>query len=139
MTYSQVEIIEVIIETPKRSRIKYKYNPSERLYEINRILPHGLHFPFNFGFVPNTVAPDGDPTDVMIILDEPLFPGCRAVCRVLGVVQAEQTENGQSKRNDRIIAVPINDTAAPSTIADLASDFFDDVERFFVTYQEAEG
>jgi inorganic pyrophosphatase len=58
---------------------------------------------------------------------------------VLGVVQAEQTENNLTTRNDRIVAVPINDTATPSTIADLASDFFDDVERFFVTYQKAEG
>jgi inorganic pyrophosphatase len=102
-------------------------------------LPHGLHFPFNFGFVPNTVAPDGDPTDVLMILDEPLFPSCRAVCRGLGVVQAQQTENNRTTRTDRIVAVPIKDTVTPSTIADLACDFSDDVERFFVTYQKAEG
>jgi inorganic pyrophosphatase len=135
----QVETIEVIIETPKESRIKFKYNPSKQLYEVNRILPHGLRFPFNFGFVPNTVAPDGDPTDVLIILDEPLFPGCRAVCRVLGLLQAEQTENSQTNRNDRIIAVSIDDTAAPQTIADVACNFFDDVERFFDTYHKADG
>jgi inorganic pyrophosphatase len=135
----QVDTIEVIIETPKESRIKFKYNPSKQLYEIHRILPYGLRFPFNFGFVPNTLAPDGDPTDVLMILDEPLFPDCIAECRVLGLLQAEQTKNSQSYRNDRIVAVSINDAASPRTISDVAPSFFDDVERFFVTYHRAEG
>jgi inorganic pyrophosphatase len=133
------EPIEVIIETPKDSRIKFKYNPREQHFEIDRILPQGLRFPFNFGFVPDTIAPDGDPTDVLIIIDEPLFPGCHASCRVLGLLQAEQTENRQTSRNDRIVAVSVLDRAAPSRIAEVPSSFFDDCERFFITYHQAEG
>ena len=133
------DTIEVIIETPKESRIKFKYNPRDKLYEIDRILPHGLRFPFNFGFVPDTVAADGDPTDVLIILDESLFPGCRAMCRILGLLQAEQTENGHTVCNNRIVAVSVKDKTAPHAIDDIPRNFFGDVERFFVTYHKAEG
>lgn len=135
----KIELIHVVIETPKESRIKFKYAPATRAYELDRILPQGLRFPFNFGFVPNTKAADGDPTDVLLILDEPLFPGCHLSGRILGVLQAEQTEAGRTVRNDRIVAVALKDRGAPRVLADVGDDFLADIERFFVTYHEAEG
>jgi inorganic pyrophosphatase len=135
----RIETIDVVIETPKESRIKFKYGTQLQAYEIDRILPQGLRFPFNFGFVPKTKAADGDPTDVVLILDEALFPGCHVSCRILGVLQAEQTENGKTVRNDRIVAVAIKDQAAPESMDDVSSHFLEDVERFFVVYHEAIG
>jgi inorganic pyrophosphatase len=86
-------IIRVVVETPKDSRIKFKLE-RPGFFVVDRILPPGLRFPFNFGFVPDTKGADGDPTDVILILDEILFPGCGIDCGLLGVVEAEQTERG---------------------------------------------
>ena len=97
------EFIDVIIETPKESRIKFKRSEETHDYIFDRILPPGLRFPFNFGFVPNTRAEDGDPIDVILILDDPLFPGCCVKCRIIGVLKAEQTEKGKTNRNDRLL------------------------------------
>jgi inorganic pyrophosphatase len=128
-----------VIETPKESRIKIKLDAETGEYIFDRVLPPGMRFPFNFGFVPNTRAEDGDPTDVIVVLGEVLFPGCVAQCRVLGVIRAEQTEAGETNRNDRIVAVPIKDRGAPKSMADLPGGFVDDVARFFANYHEAEG
>lgn len=136
---SHDELVEVIVETPKESRVKFKLDPHSEHYIFDRVLPPGLRFPFNFGFVPNTQAEDGDPTDVIIFLDEALFPGCVATCRMLGVIRAEQTEGGRTGRNDRIIAIPVKDRAAPQHLNQLPAGYVDDVERFFRTYHQAEG
>jgi inorganic pyrophosphatase len=134
-----MDIIEVVIETPKESRVKFKRSEQSDVYILDRILPPGLRFPFNYGFVPNTRAEDGDPTDVILILDEPLFPGCRVKSKIIGVLKAKQTESGKTNRNDRLVAVPILDTRSPALLEDLPQDFADDVERFFATYHRAEG
>ena len=66
----------MIIETPKGSRNKYAYDPQERIFELRKVLPAGMAFPY-FGFVPSTTAGDGDPLDVLVLMDEPAFPGCK--------------------------------------------------------------
>src|SRR6266480_4326436 len=99
-------IVNAIIETPKGSKNKYALNPDTQLFELNKILPVGAVFPFNFGFIPRTLAADGDPLDIIIIMDESAFTGCHLRARVLGVIEATQTENGKPVRNDRIIGVP---------------------------------
>ena len=131
--------IGVVIETPKESRLKFKLDPATGAYKVDRILPKGLRFPFNFGFIPQTRAPDGDSTDVLLILDEILFPGCAVDCRALGVIHANQSEKGKIYRNDRILAVPLKDPDAQQTLDDLDRHFIADVERFFATYHGAEG
>ncbi len=131
--------ITVVIETPKESRVKFKLDPETEDYIFDRVLPPGMRFPFNFGFVPNTRAEDGDPTDVIVVLDELLFPGCVVECRALGVIRAEQTEDGGTNRNDRIVAAPIKDRGAPVSMDDLPNGFVADAARFFATYHEAEG
>ena len=83
--------IGVVIETPKESRLKFKLDPATGAYKVDRILPKGLRFPFNFGFIPQTRAPDGDSTDVLLILDEILFPGCAVDCRALGVIRTDRS------------------------------------------------
>jgi inorganic pyrophosphatase len=131
--------ITIVIETPKESRLKLKFDRTTGLYKVDRVLPKGQRFPFNFGFIPQTEAPDGDPTDVLLVIDEVLFPGCCLDCRLLGVMRAEQTEKGETYRNDRILAVSIKDSDAPRSLDELERNFIGNVERFFASYHEAEG
>jgi inorganic pyrophosphatase len=95
----------VIIETPRGSRNKYKYNTETCRMKFSKVLPEGMMFPYDFGFIPDTKADDGDPLDVLVLSDEPMFPGCEVECRIVGVLRANQRANGKEKRNDRFIAV----------------------------------
>src|ERR1700685_3264959 len=100
--------IYAVIETPRGSRNKYNYNVQNGFYELDKVLPAGTCFPMDFGFVPHTMAEDGDPLDVMVAADIPSFTGCLIESRVIGVMEAIQKEKGGKKeRNDRVIAVSI--------------------------------
>src|SRR5436305_1907558 len=91
----------VIIETTKGNRNKYKYDDEFSCFSLAKVLPEGLMFPFDFGFLPGTIGEDGDPLDVLLLMDEPTFAGCLVVCRLIGVMEAQQTErDGTSERND---------------------------------------
>src|SRR3979411_2447864 len=79
------ELIQVIVETPKGSRNKYAFDPEQRVFELKKVLPAGMTFPYDFGFIPSTEAEDGDPMDVLVLMDEPAFPGCLLKCRVTGI------------------------------------------------------
>src|SRR5215212_9852523 len=97
--------LNVIIETPKGQRNKFKYDEKSGLYKLGGVLPAGAVFPFDFGFAPSTLGGDGDPLDVLLLMDEPAFAGCLVPARLVGVIEAEQTEKGNTARNDRLIAV----------------------------------
>jgi inorganic pyrophosphatase len=71
------ELTVVIIETPKGSRNKYAYDPEEHIFGLKTVLPAGMAFPYDFGFVPSTMGGDGDPLDVLVLMDEAAFPGCK--------------------------------------------------------------
>src|SRR4051794_38312894 len=96
--------VEIIVETPKGSRNKYKYDEQRDVFLLHKLLPAGASFPFDFGFVPGTLGDDGDAVDVLVLGDEATFTGCRVTVRLLGVIEAEQTETGVTIRNDRLIA-----------------------------------
>src|SRR5712672_4089794 len=83
-------IIQVVIETPKGSRNKYAFDPDQKVFELKKVLPAGMAFPYDFGFIPSTVAEDGDPVDVLVLMDEPAFPGCLLKCRTIGIIEGEQ-------------------------------------------------
>jgi len=83
------ELIQVVIETPKGSRNKYAFDPEQKTFQLTKVLPAGMAFPYDFGFVPSTKAEDGDPTDVLVLMDEPAFPGCLLTCRVIGIIEGE--------------------------------------------------
>jgi inorganic pyrophosphatase len=135
--------VRVVVETPKGSRCKYDFDAEIGIYRMSKVLPQGHVFPFDFGFVPGTKGEDGDPLDVLVLNDEPLgFPGVLVETRLLGVVEAEQTErDGKIVRNDRIIAV-----AEPSLIyqeviflSDLPANVVEEIENFFISYNEQTG
>ncbi len=133
--------LRVVIETPKGSRNKFKYDPDLGSYALSSVLAEGMVFPYDFGFVPQTKDEDGDPTDVLLLMDEPAFPGCVVESRIVGVIQAEQTEDGKTIRNDRVLAVASHshahaDIKEPN---DLNSKMIDELEKFFVAYNKARG
>src|SRR5229473_4812142 len=99
------QALQVVIETPKGSRNKYAFDPEQKIFELKKVLPAGMSFPYDFGFIPSTRADDGDPVDVLVLMDEPAFPGCLLKCRVIGVIEGEQKSKKEKERNDRIVAV----------------------------------
>ncbi|HZP22729.1 MAG TPA: inorganic diphosphatase [Terriglobales bacterium] len=133
--------LRVVIETPKGSRNKFKYDPELGTYRLNTVLSEGMVFPYDFGFVPQTRAQDGDPLDVLLLMDEPAFTGCVVEARIVGVIEAEQTEDGKTTRNDRVLAVATGshnhvDIKEPK---DLNKNMIKELESFFVAYNEARG
>jgi inorganic pyrophosphatase len=134
--------LNVIIETPKGSRNKYTYDEKHELFKLGGVLPAGAVFPFDFGFLPNTLGGDGDPLDVLVLMDESAFAGCLVQARLLGVIEAEQTEeDGETTRNDRLIAVAANsrDHRHILSLEDLSENLVDEIEHFFVSYNEIKG
>jgi inorganic pyrophosphatase len=135
------EFLLVVIETPKGSPNKLAFEPRFGAFVLQGVLPAGAVFPFDFGFVPSTRADDGDPLDVLVLMDAPVFPGCIVPSRVIGVIEAEQTEDGRTERNDRVLAVAANSAAHRSIreISDLSQDLLAQVEHFFKSYNQAKG
>jgi inorganic pyrophosphatase len=134
--------LNVIVETCKGSRNKITFDPTRGLYELTGVLPVGASFPYDFGFVPQTLADDGDPLDVLVLMDEPAFAGCLVPSRLVGVVTAEQQErDGTVERNDRLIAVAAKSRIHEEvrTLGDLAGALVDEIEHFFVSYNEIKG
>jgi inorganic pyrophosphatase len=135
------KIVKVVIETPKGSRNKYTFDQEERAFELKKVLPAGMAFPYDFGFVPSTVAEDGDPLDVLVLMDEPAFPGCLVKCKLIGVIEGEQGEGKKTERNDRIVAVEIanHQWEHVTHIDDLGKQFVRELEEFFVNYHDLSG
>src|SRR3954451_19706116 len=100
------DLAQVVIETPKDTANKLKFEPRLGAFRLGKVLPAGMTFPFDFGFLPGSRGGDGDPLDVLVLMDSPAFPGCVIPSRIVGVLQAEQTErDGTTERNDRLLAV----------------------------------
>jgi inorganic pyrophosphatase len=133
--------LTVIIETPKGSRNKYAYDPEERIFALRKVLPAGMAFPYDFGFVPSTSAGDGDPLDALVLMDEPAFAGCKLTCRVVGVIEGEQGDKKKPERNDRVVAVESGNHsyAHVKRIGDLGKTFEREIEQFFVNYHRLIG
>ena len=131
----------VVIETPKGTPNKLKYDPEANVFRLSKVLPAGLVFPFDFGFLAGTAAPDGDPLDVLVLMDAPVVPGCVVMSRLIGVLQCEQAEAGKRPvRNDRVIAVADASLThrGTRTIADVSRTLLDEIESFFEAYNRAE-
>jgi inorganic pyrophosphatase len=131
--------LNVVIETPKGCRNKYGFDFDLQSYRLKGVLPAGAVFPFDFGSIPGTIGDDGDPLDVLLLMDEPVFTGCLVEARVLGVIEAEQTENGNTERNDRLIAVAAQSHthASLKSLSKLEPKLVDEIEHFFVSYNAA--
>jgi inorganic pyrophosphatase len=131
--------LHVIIETPKGSRNKFNYDEEYQLFKLGGVLPAGAVFPFDFGFIPSTLGGDGDPLDVLLLMDEPAFPGCLVPSRLVAVIEAEQTErDGETTRNDRLIAVAVDSHTHQQVraLSDISPVLMDEIEHFFISYNQ---
>ena len=131
-----------VVETPKGSRNKYAFNPALGVFELRRVLPRGMLFPYDFGFVPATQADDGDPLDVLLLLDDKAPMGCVVRIRAIGVIEARQREaKGDWLRNDRLVAVAVHAKlhADVKSIKELNPRLLDEIEAFFRDYNELDG
>src|SRR6202023_1616520 len=101
-------VCRAVIETPKGCRNKFDYDPDSGLFKLGGLLPEGMMFPFDFGFIPSTLADDGDPMDIMVLMDAPAHVGCLIEVRIIGVIEAKQTEDEKTERNDRLLGVSVH-------------------------------
>jgi inorganic pyrophosphatase len=129
--------VRVVVESPRGSGVKLKYDPELGAFALSRPLPLGVTYPFDWGFVPGTRAADGDPLDAMVLLDCPSYPGVVVACSPIGVVRVEQDarEGGRRERNDRVIAVA---ASAPRFEAikdamELPERLREEIQQFFLT------
>jgi inorganic pyrophosphatase len=133
--------LNVIIETPKGSRNKFKYDEKLGVFRLSGVLPAGAVFPFDFGYIPATRGEDGDPLDVLVLMDEPAFAGCLVPARLIGVIEAEQTEDGKTERNDRLVAVATDshDHHEIESLDQISPHLVQEIEHFFVSYNTIKG
>lgn len=127
----------VVIETPKGHRNKFTWEPRLGRFVLSGVLPAGASFPFDFGYVPGTLGEDGDPLDVLLLMDEPAFPGCLVRARLLGAIEAEQTErDGTVEKNDRLIGVAAKSYTHRDlrALAELPEVVLEEIEHFFASY-----
>ena len=131
----------VVIETPKGRRNKFDYDSELQAFTLGGLLPEGLSFPFDFGFVPSTVAEDGDPFDALILMDEPGHVGCVLDVRLIGIIEAEQSEKGKTTKNDRLVCVAVHSYSHGDlqSIDAVNRSLLDQVEEFFISYNKSRG
>jgi inorganic pyrophosphatase len=130
-----------VIETPEGRRSKYDYDPASGLFRLHSLLPEGMTFPLDFGFIPSTCAEDGSPLDIMVFTDEPSPVGALIDTRIVGVIAAEQDGDAGRIRNDRIIGVAqvSHLYQAVQAIGELGQAYVESLTRFWVTKGELEG
>ncbi len=135
------DCVQVIVETPKERRNKYGYDTARGLFRLKSVLPAGHVFPFDFGFIPGTRREDGDPLDILVLMEEPAAQGCLVLSRVIGVIEAEQTEEGETRRNDRLIGVSAasHDYKAIQSVDQMSPSIMEEIEHFFVSYNQMLG
>jgi len=134
-------VLNVIVETSKGQRSKFKYDPKRGIFQLEKRLPLGLVFPFDFGFVPSTIGEDGDPLDALILGEEPTIPGTLVLCQLTAVLEAEQSEKEETKRNDRFIVTPLDAKSRKPLEPAIQFDksLMDAVAEFFVVYNKLQG
>ena len=134
--------LNVVVETPRGSHNKYAYDEAYGTFRFQGVMPEGNLFPYDFGFVPSTLGEDGDPLDVLVLLDVSLPVGCLLSARPLGVIEAEQRErDGRVERNDRLLAVATKARthAHVRRLEDLRPGLLDEVEGYFRHYNALSG
>jgi inorganic pyrophosphatase len=131
-----------VIEATQGTRHKLKFKAEWNAFVLSGVLPLGLSFPYDFGFLPSTRGDDGDPLDVLVLADEAMPPGTVAPCRIVGVIEAEQQNEGEpAERNDRLLAVaePSHRYGECRELHDIAAGVLAEIEHFFVVYNAQKG
>lgn len=121
------------IEIPRGSRNKYEYDERSHTFRLDRVLYSSVHYPADYGFIPDTLAEDGDHLDILVLVQEPTFPGCVIEARPLGGLEMHDEKGSDFK----VLAVPVGDPryAHVATLADLGEHWLREIETFFATYK----
>ncbi|MGK7931076.1 MAG: inorganic diphosphatase [Microcystaceae cyanobacterium] len=129
-------LLNVLIEIPAGSKNKYEFDKDMNAFILDRVLFASVQYPYDYGFVPNTLADDGDPLDGMVIMDQPTFPGCVIASRPIGML--EMIDGGD--RDEKILCVPAEDPryTGVKSLDDIASHRLDEIAEFFRTYKNLE-
>jgi inorganic pyrophosphatase len=132
----QSEAIDVVIEIPRGSRNKYEYDHESGQIVLDRVLFSSVHYPTDYGFVPGTKAPDGDALDVLVVVEEPTFPGCRMKVRPIGLLKMRDEEG----EDEKLLAVPVADPRFDhiERLDQLQPHWLREIENFFSTYKRLE-
>jgi inorganic pyrophosphatase len=135
------DLLQVIVETPRGSRNKFAFDTEQKIFALKKVLPAGMAFPYDFGFLPHTKADDGDAIDVLLLMDEAKFPVCLVKARLIGVIKGEQIDGKKKIRNDRLVAVAemSHEYAHLKKLRELPEQLLKEVEEFFVNYHRLEG
>ena len=130
------EVVTAIIEVPRGSNIKYELDKASGLLKVDRILYSAVHYPANYGFIPQSYCDDNDPLDVLVLCSEKLIPLTLVKCYPIGVIR--MLDNGH--RDDKIIAIPFEDPNYNmyTDIEELPKHIFDEMTHFFTVYKELE-
>lgn len=126
-----------VIEIPKRSRNKFELDKDSGLFRLDRVLYSAVHYPGDYGFIPRTLAEDGDPCDILVLIREPTFPGCEIDARPIGLLRMSDRGEPDAK----IIAVPAEDPFQNEyfDVADIPAHTLREIEHFFQIYKDLEG
>ena len=134
IAFGEKDALNVIIEVPMLSRVKYELDKETGLIKYDRVLYSPMHYPANYGFVPQTLWEDNDPLDVLVLGQEPLVPGCLVEARPIGVLDMIDGGEGDAK----VLAVPTSDPRWKNTkdISDLEPHLLDEIKHFFSVYKD---
>jgi inorganic pyrophosphatase len=131
------ENIHMIVEIPSNTRNKYEFDHELGIMRLDRVLSAALHYPADYGLIPQTLYDDGDPLDVLVLIKEPTFPGCVVTARPIGLFRMDD----QDKPDDKILAVADNDSLYRdyTDMEDVAAQFQEETAHFFSHYKDLEG
>ncbi|MGC9516924.1 MAG: inorganic diphosphatase [Methanomicrobiales archaeon] len=131
------EVVYAVIEIPKGSRNKYEYDKDIEAFALDRVLYSPFHYPAEYGIIPQTLYDDGDPMDIMVLMEQPTFPGCVIESRPIGMMK--MIDGGDN--DDKILAVPLEDPKFKDVknITDVPQHLLDEISHFFQEYKRLEG
>ncbi|MCL6648174.1 MAG: inorganic diphosphatase [Chloroflexi bacterium] len=131
-----MEPVEVVVEIPAGSRNKYEFDHERHLFRLDRVLYSSVHYPADYGFVPETLEPDGDPLDALVLVYEPTFPGCHVLALPIGCLDMVD-EKGEDRK---LITLPCGDPrfAHITSLEELGTHWLREIENFFQTYKNLE-
>lgn len=129
-------LINVLIEIPAGSKNKYEFDKDLQAFALDRVLYSSVQYPYDYGFIPNTLADDGDPLDGMVLMDQPTFPGCVIAARPIGML--EMIDGGD--RDEKILCVPAKDPrySDVKSLKDVAPHRLEEIAEFFRSYKNLE-
>ncbi|MCE5213097.1 MAG: inorganic diphosphatase [Methanobacterium sp.] len=134
---SAPEVVYAVVEIPKGSRNKYEYDKDMEAFALDRVLYSPFHYPAEYGIIPQSLWDDGDPMDILVLMDEATFPGCVIETRPIGIMR--MIDGGDS--DDKVLGVPLNDPRFEEIkdIQDVPPSFLKEIEHFFQDYKKLEG